>query len=214
MTINSMSKKSMKWSLLMPGTQRQAQKEATRKHIIKTAMNLYAVYGFSKIRTSDIAKDANVSHGSVFAHFGTQEELIEAVINEFGSEINKRLHELAESKSSIKEVMQAHLNGLTEFENFYTRLVEEKSLLSKNAQNIFVMIQSAISFHLSQALERGINEGLIKKLPVYMVFNGWVGLIHYYLVNKELFAPGGSVLKRYGKDLLNYYTDLIKDNDK
>ncbi len=210
MTIYSMSIKSTKWRLLMPGTQRQVQKEATRKHIIKTAMNLYAEYGFSKIPTSDIAKAANVSHGSVFAHFGTQEELIEAVINEFGSEINNRLHELAESKSSIKEVMQAHLNGLTEFENFYTRLVEEKSLLSKNAQNIFVMIQSTISFHISQALERSINEGLIKKLPVHLVFNGWVGLMHYYLVNKDIFAPGESVLNRYGKELLNYYIDSIK----
>ncbi len=198
----------------MSETQRQKQKEATRKHLIETARNQYAEYGFSKVRTLDIAKAANVSHGSIFVHFGTQEELIEAVINEFGAKINCRLHELAESKSSVNEVMQAHLDGLTEFEDFYTRLVEEKALLSKNAQHTFVMIQSTISFHLSQAIERDISKGHIKKLPVHMVFNGWIGLIHYYLANRDLFSPDGSVLKRYGKDLLNYYTELIKTYDK
>lgn len=193
----------------MPETQRQKQKNLTRKHIIEVAIKQYAVIGLTKTRTADIAKAANVSHGTIFAHFSTQEELLIAVIDEFGSRINMRLHELASGKSGVREVLEAHLEGLIEFEDFYTKLVIESRLLPKDVRNTFIMIQSTISFHLSQAVEREMKAGSILPLPIYMIFNGWVGLIHYYLTNSDLFSPGESVLKRYGQDLLLYYMSLI-----
>lgn len=193
----------------MSKTLRQLQKDQTRKHIIEAAFEQFAKSGLTTTRTSDIAKASNVSHGSVFAHFSTQEALLITVIEEFGSRINMRLHELASSSGGVREVLEAHIKGLTEFEAFYTRLVVEGSLLPEDARNTFVMIQTVISFHLSQAAEREMKAGTILPLPIYMIFNGWVGLIHYYLTNSDLFAPGESVLKRYGQDLLNYYMRLI-----
>ncbi|MGE5630919.1 MAG: TetR/AcrR family transcriptional regulator [Caulobacteraceae bacterium] len=193
----------------MSETQRQKQKNLTRKHIIEAAIKQYAAIGLTKTRTADIAKAANVSHGTIFAHFSTQEELLIAVIDEFGSRINMRLHELASGKSGVHEVLEAHLEGLIEFEDFYTKLVIESRLLPKIVRNTFIMIQSTISFHLSQAVEREIKAGSILPLPIYMIFNGWVGLVHYYLINSDLFSPGESVLKRYGQDLLVYYMNLI-----
>lgn len=197
----------------MPETQRQKQKNATRKHIIEVAMKQYAMMGLTKARTSDIAKAANVSHGTIFAHFATQEELLIAVINEFGSRINKRLHELAAGRNGVQEVLEAHIEGLTEFEDFYTKLVIESRLLPEDVRNTFVMIQSTVSFHLSQAAEKEMKAGSILPLPIHMIFNGWIGLIHYYLANSDLFSPGESVLKRYGRDLLLYYMSLIRPKD-
>ncbi len=85
----------------MPETQRQKQKISTRKQIIEAAIKQYALTGLIKTRTSEIAKAANVSHGTVFAHFSTQDELLTAVIDEFGSRINMRLHELASGKKGF-----------------------------------------------------------------------------------------------------------------
>ena len=194
----------------MQENQRQKQKNQTRKHIIETALNQYAAEGLIKTPTSAVAKAAKVSHGTIFAHFSTQDELLIAVIDEFGSRINMRLHELASGKSGVHGVLEAHLEGLTEFEGFYTRLVIENPLLPKDVRNTFIMIQSTISYHLCQEIDREIKEGNILPLPTHMVFNGWIGLIHYYLTNNDLFSPGESVLKRHGKDLLRYYMSLIK----
>ena len=193
----------------MPETQRQLQKKHTRAHIIETALKLYSEFGLIATRTSDIAEAAKLSHGTIFAHFSTQDELLISVIDEFGSRINKRLHELASGKSGVSEVLEAHLAGLIEFEEFYSKLVIESRLLPKEARNTFLMIQSAISFHLSQALEREMEEGSIIQQPIHLLFNGWVSLIHYYLTNNDLFAPKESVLKRYGQELLKYYMRLI-----
>lgn len=194
----------------MPETKRQEQKRQTRSRILEAAIEQFAGQGLTTTPTAVIAKAAHVAHGTVFAHFSTQEELLVAAIEKFGERINQRLHELAGAGCGVLEVLAAHLKGLTEYEAFYARMVSESRLLPEEARNTLVMIQSTVSFHLSQAVEQEIASGSIQPLPVHLVFNGWVGLVHYYLVNGDLFAPGESVLKRYGHDLLQYYMILIK----
>lgn len=192
-----------------PKTQRQIQKEQTRRHLIETAIEQFARRGLTTTRTADIAEAAGVSHGTVFVHFPTQEALLNAVIEEFGARVSLRLHELAACNNSFRDVLEAHLKGLTEFEAFYTRLVIEGRLLPESARNAFTMIQSTISFHLSQAAEKEIEEGTIVPQPIHLLFNTWIGLIHYYLANGDLFAPEESVLERYGQELLEHYMRLI-----
>jgi AcrR family transcriptional regulator len=189
--------------------QRLQQKYQTRNLLIETALKLFAANGFANTTTAAISKAAGVSHGTVFAHFGTQEELLSAIIDEFGNRINSRLHELASERNSLRELLEAHVEGLMEFEDFYCSLVCEKGLLPVEAKNTFTIIQSTISFHISQALEREISEGSIKNLPVHMVFNAWIGLLHHYITNNDLFCPGGSVLQRYVQELINYYMSVI-----
>ena len=190
-------------------TRRQIQKERTRQHLIETAFEQFAQHGLTTTRTADIAKAAGVSHGTVFVHFPTQEALLSAVIEEFGVRVALRLHELADSNKSLRDVLEAHLKGLLEFEPFYTRLVIEGRLLPSSARSTFIMIQSAISFHLGQAAEWEIGAGTIAPGPIHLLFNTWVGLLHYYLANGDLFAPGESVLERYGQELLEHYMGLI-----
>jgi AcrR family transcriptional regulator len=190
-------------------SKRQAQKDQTRKHLIEVAFKQFAKDGLAAARTSDIADAAGVSHGTIFAHFPTRDDLLIAVIEEFGKKVAGRIHELAGNGGSVREVLQAHINGLMEVEPFYTRLVVEGPLLPSSAQNALITIQSAISIHLHQAAEREIAAGKIRDIPLYLLFNTWIGLLHYYLGNANLFAPEGSVLKRYGRELLEHYLSLI-----
>ena len=196
----------------MSESQRYKQKQHTRKVIIETAIDQLAQAGLTIARTADIAKAAGVSHGTIFAHFPTRETLLIAVIDEFGQRVSQRLHELANG-DNVRNILQAHLQGLMEFEPFYTRLVIERRLLPESAQNTWILIQSSISYHLSQVAEREIRAGTLHPLPVHLLFNTWIGLIHYYLTNSDLFAPNESVLRRYGHELLEHYLSLITAND-
>ncbi|HEX2925988.1 MAG TPA: hypothetical protein VHP38_06985 [Ruminiclostridium sp.] len=101
---------------------------------------------------------------------------------------------------------------MTEFEDFYTRLVIESRLLPRQARDTFIAIQSTVSFHLSEAIQTEVEAGTMQNLPVDMVFNGWVGLVHYYLANSDLFAPGESVLRRCGEGLIQFYISLVTKN--
>lgn len=194
----------------MKDTQRQIQKEQTRRKILNAAYIQFGKKGIMNTRTQDIEKIAKVSHGTIFAHFKTQEELICAVIEDFGGRIGMRTHELAENCSEVEEILKAYLEVIEEYEEFYTRLVIESRLLPKDSRNTYISIQSALSFHLSKALNKEMEEGRIVEMPVYMLFNIWTGLINYYLQNSDLFAPDESVIKRYKDILIDSFMKLIE----
>jgi AcrR family transcriptional regulator len=193
----------------MPTRDRTRQLEATRARIIQAAILVFSRDGIGAASSADIAAEAGVAHGTIFARFGTKDELASAAILDFGDRVAGRLHELCASGARTREVLAAHLEGIGEREEFYARLVSEAPALPKAARDSLVLIQSSIAFHLSPALEADAAAGLIKDLPLHFAFNAWVGLVHYYLANRELFAPGGSVIQRRGPELLENFTALI-----
>jgi len=188
---------------------RQERKERTRRILVKAALEQLSRTGLIATRTLDIARRAGVSHGTIFVHFATREALVAQVIEEFGTRVAARMHELASKGSGVREVLKAHLRGLSEFEPFYARLVTEGPLLPREAGSALVAIQSAISFHLNQAAEREMNAGTVKRMPAHLLFNTWVGLVHYYIANRHVLAPRESVLERQGGELIEHFTNLI-----
>jgi AcrR family transcriptional regulator len=193
----------------MNKSSRQGQKENTHQNLLAVALAEFGRRGIVATRMADIATAAGVSHGTVFAHFETQEALISAVIEETGKRMAYRTHELARHSGSLEEVLASHLEGIREFEPFYTRLVIETRSLPAVAREILVSIQSAISFHISQAAEGEMAAGHIQSMPMALLFNTWMGLVHYYLSNGDLLAPEGGVIERYGPTLLAHFMKLI-----
>lgn len=193
----------------MKKTNRQQQKEQTRQTLLQAAYLVFSQGGIMTARMSDIAEAAGVSHGTVFAHFATQEALITEVIDTYGGQIALRTHELAGGCERMEDMLRAHLAGIAEFEPFYTRLVIENRMLPTAARDVWVGIQSAISFHFSQVAQREAQAGRIIVQPAHLLFNTWLGLVHYYLANGDLFAPDGGVIARYGDTLVNSFLQLI-----
>lgn len=193
----------------MKSTSRQQQKEQTRETLLQAAYEVFARDGITTARMSDVAEAAGVSHGTVFAHFATQEALMTEVIDTYGGKIALRTHELAGSCVRMEQILRAHLAGIAEFEPFYTRLVIENRLLPPAARDVWIGIQSAISFHFSQVAAREAKAGRIIVHPAHLLFNTWLGLVHYYLANGDLFAPEGNVIGRYGDTLVASFLRLI-----
>ncbi|MDK2807532.1 MAG: TetR/AcrR family transcriptional regulator, repressor for neighboring sulfatase [Clostridiales bacterium] len=189
---------------------RQLQKENTRNVIMNTAMQQFARNGLLATKTSDIAQAAKVSHGTIFSHFPTREALLEEVIESFGIQLSARLHELADQSGSLEDVLKAHMIGISEQEDFYRCLIVESSQLSETSRNCIIMIQSAISFHMIQIVEIEKREGKIRDIEGSFLFNTWIGLIHHYLINRDLFGREGSFYERNGKDLVQKFLALIK----
>jgi AcrR family transcriptional regulator len=189
---------------------REQQKLETRRRILDAAARSFARKGILASTTAEVAMEAGLSHGSLFARFGSQEELVCAVIEDFGKAAAMRLHELAAAGSGIEEILDAHLKAIAEREEFYARLVVEAPLLPARARDSLLAIQSAICFHLSPAIEEAARAGRLRAMPLHLFFNTWVALIHYYLANWELFAPGASLVGRRGQELLDHYLSLVR----
>lgn len=193
----------------MRGSKRQLQKEQTRENILQTAYRVYAAQGFSAT-TAMIAKEARVSHGTIFVHFPSVNDLISQLITAFGSQLTMEMHALAKKNDSIEALLTAYLDILSGHEAFYIRLISEKSLLPEDVPFILANIQSNIAYHFSIVIAREIAQRTVKNIPAAMIFNTWMGLLHYYLLNKDLFSPDEPLLPRYGSQLTAVFLELIK----
>jgi AcrR family transcriptional regulator len=186
---------------------RKEQKAQTRKRIIAAAFKVYSEQGFSASTTA-ITKEVGISHGAIFVHFPNVESLMLCLLELFAQDIKKELHALSES-GDIEKLLAMHIDVLIRHEAFYQRLVTEAAYLPDEAKNTLIAIQSTVSIHFMQVLEPKIAVGQIKDIPLHMIFNTWLGLVHYYLLNGELFAPGDSVLTRYKDTLIQSFLALI-----
>lgn len=184
---------------------RQIQKEATKANIVSQATILYATEGF-QVSTYDIAKQSKVSHGTIFSHFPTKEALLIFVIEAYGQRLNDRLHAIALTSLSVKEALYAHVEAIQEQEDFYIHFVRERYMLPREATLVYVAIQTTISHHLGMILEK--ESSVV--LPLSFLFNTWMGLLHYYLLNRDLFVNEGSVLAEYKEELVETFIMMIR----
>lgn len=183
---------------------RTQQKEQTHHHLLNMAYDEFAQNGFLATKTLDIATAAKVSHGTIFVHFPTKEDLLVKVIDKFGIQVGTKLKQLTKGKTTAREVLAAHLETIAEYESFYIRLVVEGPLLPRSLRNRIFMIQSGVAHHLEKTMKKNENP-----YPIHFLLNSWLGLIHYYLANRDLFAPGKSVIATCGKDLLNHFINTF-----
>lgn len=188
---------------------RAEQKERTRNRLIRAARTVFARKGVAA-KMSDIARSARVAHGTVFLHFESRDQLLAEVIKQFAGAAALRIRELVEEKAGVRQILAAHLRGLAEMEPFYARLVMEGPGLSPVARTALLGIQSAVSTHLAEAMEVEIRGGRVRRLPLDLLFNTWLGLVNHYVANRDLFAPGGSVLESRGASLIEYFMQLLK----
>jgi AcrR family transcriptional regulator len=195
-------------------TQRLARKTQTRMRIVERAVKLCARSGFAGLRTAEVARAANLSHGAVFVHFPSRDDLLLEVASRIGVEIAERLHRLVARGASLREVLRAHLDALAAREDQYRHLVLEGPLLPEDFRIQWTGLQSAVAIHIEEAAGREMEAGLVRRMPMHLLFNTWVGLVHHYLVNREQFALGRSVLAERGEELLEHYLSLLQGQPK
>jgi AcrR family transcriptional regulator len=188
---------------------RDEQRAETRQRIIAAMLHVARRDGFREASTADVAKHARVSHGLVFAHFPTRDALLVDTITQLGIEITNAMHALVHEGAELREVLRAHLDCIADDEEIYARLICELPFLPARARSAWVGVQSAISEHLSHAYEAGVAAGDLDQMPVHLVFNTWIGLVHHYVIHRELFAPTDSVVRKHGRGLVDHYLRLL-----
>jgi AcrR family transcriptional regulator len=194
----------------MEATARQEQKAATRERVVESALALFARQGIVETTTADIAKAIGMSHGVIFLHFPKRDDLVIAVIDEFGRRLAMELRRAMEGERRLRAVLEAHLRVLEEFEPFYARLVTEAGLLPPKVRGTLLMLHAAVSHRVALAAAAELAEGRVRDVPRHLLFNTWIGLVHHYLINRDLFTEGPSVIGAKKDELVNHFLALVR----
>jgi AcrR family transcriptional regulator len=98
---------------------RQRKKEQTRQLIADTASRLFIDRGFDAVTVAEVARQADVSEGTVFNYFPTKEDLFYARMEAFEAELLDAVRDRAPGESF-----------LTAFGRFLLGMLEARGLLA------------------------------------------------------------------------------------
>ncbi|HWI71771.1 MAG TPA: TetR/AcrR family transcriptional regulator [Baekduia sp.] len=62
---------------------RSARKAATRTKLLQAAARVYAAHGFAGATLDDVAEEAGLTKGAVYGHFGSKDNLLVALMEEY-----------------------------------------------------------------------------------------------------------------------------------
>lgn len=189
---------------------RKEQKEQTRAGLVDRAMALFAKNGIAMTTTADVAKALRVSHGTVFIHFATRDQLVLAAVEEFGSRLSAELKSKLADGLSLPQLLRAHLAVLADFEDFYLRLISESQSLPPRIRSIVYSMNASLSYRFFEAAAGGMAAGKLKKLDQPSFFNAWLAILHYHILNRDLFADETPIASVKGEDILRQFMTLIK----
>lgn len=98
----------------------------TKKELIlEAALVLFAQEGFHATSTAKIAKQAGVSEGLIFRHFGNKNGLLDAILTlgkERGLQLFEGILEIPSSKEKLKYILQIPFNIPQEEHSFWKLL--------------------------------------------------------------------------------------------
>ena len=113
----------------MPKTKEQyeAIKQERRKNILKSALYLFAVYGYNGVTTDCLSKLVGCSHGLIYHYFPTKEalwdEMFEEMVKPKNSEILSSVNFEQKSKFVIQDLIEAYINAISNKDSEYACVI-------------------------------------------------------------------------------------------
>jgi AcrR family transcriptional regulator len=75
----------------LPRSRKAEQSVATRAALVRAARQLFAQRGYAAVGTEEIVRQAGVTRGALYHHFGGKEDLFLAVFHEVEAELTQRI---------------------------------------------------------------------------------------------------------------------------
>jgi AcrR family transcriptional regulator len=178
--------------------------------LVQAGLRVVAACGFAGATTAAIAQASGKAHGTVFVHFRTRDVLVAELVEEIGRVISQRLSDIPNDRPGVGEVLDAHLAALARHEVLYARLLCEATTLPPAARARLFALQSGIAWRLRTAYARDVACGAARDLDPVALANTWIALTNHYLMNRDLFAPGASVVAARGAELKAQWLTIIR----
>ena len=161
--------------------------------MIDTARRLFTEKGFAETTMSDIASETGVKRSTLHYYFANKDVMFQAVFGTIVESLVPRLQEIMRSDLPLMERL-----GLVADE-YFGMFAENPSMprfvMSEIQRDVDHLIDTARTLHLDKvfslirdALAAEMAEGKIRKVPYYVMFTTFYGLITFPFLTKNLYG--------------------------
>jgi AcrR family transcriptional regulator len=154
----------------------QQRTEEIKQRIVQAALDLFQKYGVTSINIRDIAKQAEVSHVTIYKHFRSRNEIVRRIIKTQALTVLDDIKEKMSSSISLEEkfryllFQRARVAAVAKGNNFYRIIGTDPDL-----KEFFTSVwQKSMAQIESDLLEQGIKAGYVnarvsqKSLHLYL----------------------------------------------
>ncbi|WP_323779005.1 TetR/AcrR family transcriptional regulator [Leisingera sp.] len=138
----------------------RAEAEETRVSLLATARRVFAEQGYAQVSMDDLTRQAGLTRGALYHHFGDKKGLLAAVVLQIDQEMEARLQDISESATSPWEGFRArcHAHLQMALEPEYQRIVlrDAKAVLGDIGDN-----QSQCIATMARLIDSMIRNGII-----------------------------------------------------
>ncbi|WP_421017163.1 TetR/AcrR family transcriptional regulator [Furfurilactobacillus cerevisiae] len=122
---------------LFDKTLQESKLTAKQQSVLKVSLNLFAEKGFDGTSTSEIAKQAGVSEGTVFKQFKTKDGILAALLNPFLDQVVPMA-----ATEFLAEIKDQRFDDLTAFFNY---VIKDRMMFAiANQKQLKILIQEII----------------------------------------------------------------------
>jgi len=168
-----------------------------RKHIIESALRLFAEKGFSGTKTREIAELAGISEALIFQHFKTKEDLYRAALRELFAphpvipEIEDKV--ARKDDTAVFKTLALHMITHAQQDPRIVRLSAFRALEGSHFTEIFYHGEEStqiVSDFLVTYIQQRINEGAFKNANAQIAARLFIETVFMHIVDQEVALTG------------------------
>lgn len=198
--------------------------DQTRVKILEAADALFGELGFDVTTTRDIAQRSGVNKALIHYHFGTKDELFEAVLEGYYRRLGEAMQGALTSGGTLREQVEQLVETYADFladNRSFSRIVQREVASGRHVEKI--VERTLPMFQLGTAWLGAALEKLPKDLDVVNLLTTVYGMVVTYflygevlrkLTGKDPFAPAAlAARKRHVKKVISLLLAEVEGKD-
>lgn len=175
--------------------------EVTREKLLDVALPIFSKKGYAKTTLSDIAKEAGLTRGAIYWHFGGKSELYNALVEERFSNANKLILDIfTDNRSPLEKIHNLLITSMeyVEKDKEYRAIMELTLLKTEVIGEVEDMMKikeegtKAMIGEVEKIIEKGKSLGqfrddLNSKSVAISIISLINGIVSLWLMNSDSF---------------------------
>lgn len=170
---------------------RQREREERQRQILAAASRVFARDGYLRANVEEIAREAELSKGTLYLYFPSKRDLLLALLEESNEELNRLLSAAIEEAQEPLRKLAAIIESILEYfdrnlDLMRVTLVEFMRLAGTEDE----IVKTILKHHhwrterMRQVIRQGQAAGLIRAVPEELIMSHLSGAIRNVMVDK------------------------------
>jgi AcrR family transcriptional regulator len=180
--------------------------ELNRERVVAVAADLFARHGYHGTGIAELAKAVGLGRGALYHYIGSKEALLYAISRTQVDRMNARAEAVLRAglppEELLREMARGLLRNIADHRSEWAVFFRDYSALSGERRDHVIAARERYEGYWRQALDRGVEAGVLRPTPALLV-KGILGMLNYTYL---WFEPDGALTP---EELADEYVDTL-----